>query len=179
MTWVDWTILLVLVVSVLGGLSQGFLRSACSLCGLIFGVALGAWNYARIAVLLVPLVRVEDIADALGFLLIALLVMAIANVAGAVLSKTLRRMGLGCLDRLAGGVFGFVQGVLLVVLGLLVVLAFFPKEDWLAESRLPKLFFGVCHLSTRVSPHELSERVRNGLLILEQHSPEWMHPPAS
>jgi membrane protein required for colicin V production len=177
MTWIDWAIVLVLVVSVLGGLSQGFLRAACSLAGLIFGLALAAWNYARIAVLLVPLVRVEAIADALGFLIIALLVMALANVVGAVLSKTLRRMGLGCLDRLAGGIFGLLQGVLLITLGLLVVLAFFPKADLLADSRLPKLFFGVCHLSTQVSPHELSERVRNGLLILEQHSPEWMHPP--
>ncbi len=178
MTWVDWTIVIVLAVSLLGGLSQGFLRAACSLCGLIFGLAAAAWNYARVAVLLVPLVRVEAIADAIGFLLIALLIMALANVVGAVLSKTLRRMGLGCLDRIAGGVFGLLQGVLLITLGLLVALAFFPKAQWLADSRLPKLFFGVCHLSTSVTPHELSERVRNGLLILEQHSPEWLHPPA-
>ena len=178
MTWVDWTIVIVLAVSLLGGLSQGFLRAACSLCGLIFGLAAAAWNYARVAVLLVPLVRVEAIADAIGFLLIALLIMALANVVGAVLSKTLRRMGLGCLDRIAGGVFGLLQGVLLITLGLLVALAFFPKAQWLADSRLPKLFFGVCHLSTSVTPHELSERVRNGLLILGQHSPEWLHPPA-
>ena len=177
-SWLDWAIVIVLVGSVIGGLAQGFLRSACSLCGLIFGLAIAAWNYGRIAVLLEPLIRIEAIADAIGFLLIALLVMAIANVVGAVLSKMLRGMGLGCLDGLAGAVFGLVQGVLLVTLCIFVLLAFFPKTDLPADSSLPKLFFGLCHLSTRVSPHELSERIRNSLLILEQHAPEWMHPPA-
>ena len=78
--------------------------------------------------------------------------MAIANIIGAVLSKTVRRMGLGCLDRLAGGLFGFLQGALLITIAILVVVAFFPKAQWLADARLPKLFFGACHLSTRVSP---------------------------
>jgi membrane protein required for colicin V production len=178
MTWVDWAIVIVLVVSVLGGLSQGLLRSVCSLCGLIFGLILAAWNYARVAALLLPIVRIDAVADAIGFLLIALLVMAIANVIGTIISKTLHRMGLGCLDRLAGGVFGFLQGALLITLGILVILAFFPKAHWLAEARLPKLFFGVCHLSTHVTPADLSDRVHRGLLLMEEYSPEWLHSPA-
>src|ERR1035441_3286757 len=114
MTWVDLAIVIVLVVSVLGGLSQGLLRSVCSLCGLIFGLILAAWNYARVAALLLPMVRIEAVADAIGFLLIALLVMAIANVIGATISKTVHRLGLGCLDRLAGGGFCFFLGARLV-----------------------------------------------------------------
>jgi uncharacterized membrane protein required for colicin V production len=88
------------------------------------------------------------------------------------------RIGLGCLDRLAGGAFGFLQGALLIVLSILVIVAFFPKAHWLAEARLPKYFFGACHLSTQVSPEELAHRVREGLLMMEQRAPEWMHPPA-
>ena len=110
MTWVDWAIVIVLAASVMGGLSQGFFRSVCSLCGLFLGLVLAAWNYGRVAALLMPMVRVEAIADAIGFLLIALLVMAMANLVGALLSKTIHGMGLGCLDRLAGGVFGLVAG---------------------------------------------------------------------
>jgi membrane protein required for colicin V production len=178
MTWVDWAIVIVLTVSVLGGLSQGLFRSVCSLCGLIFGLILAAWNYARVAAILLPIVRIDTVADAIGFLLIALLVMAIANIIGTIISKMLHRIGLGCLDRLAGAVFGFLQGALLITIGILVILAFFPKAHWLAEARLPKLFFGVCHLSTHVTPSELSDRVHHGLLLMEEHAPEWLHPPA-
>lgn len=177
MTWVDWVIVIVLGGALLGGISQGILRSVCSLIGLIFGLVLAAWNYSRIADLLMPLVRIREVADAVGFLLIALLVMAVANVIGAVASKTLHRMGLGCLDRLAGGVFGLLQGALLITLGILVIVAFFPNAHWLADARLPRFFFGFCHLSTRVGPADLADRIRQGLLIVEQHAPEWLHPP--
>ena len=179
MSWIDWAIVIVLAASVIGGLAQGLLRAVCSLCGLFFGLVLAAWNYGRVAAVLIPMVKSEAIANALGFLLIALLVMAIANIIGAVLSKTVRRMGLGCLDRIAGGLFGFLQGTLLITIAILVVVAFFPKAQWLAEARLPKLFIGACNLSTSVTPGELSNRVREGLHMMEEHAPEWMHPPAS
>ena len=85
-------------------------------------------------------------------------------------------MGLGCLDRLAGAAFGFFQGALLVTLIVLVAVAFFPQEQWLADAKLPRLFFGACHLSTHMTPAELADRIRQGLKVLEHESPRWMHP---
>lgn len=178
MTWVDWAIVIVLAVSIVGGITQGLLRSVCSLAGLFLGLVAAAWNYGRVAALLLPMVHIETVADAIGFLFIAILVMFIANILGSVMSRAVHRMGLGCLDRIAGGAFGFLQGALMVTLIILVVVVFFPQAHWLAEARLPKFFFGVCHLSARVSPAELAERVRNGLQILEQHAPQWTHPGA-
>ena len=142
MTWVDWVIVIVLAVSVLGGLQQGFFRSVCSLGGLLLGLVLAAWNYARVAALFRPLVRIEAVANAIGFLLIALLVMALAGIVGTILAKTLHQMGLGCLDRLAGGVFGFFQGALLVTLVHPGGVAFFPQAHWLADQAAPACFSG-------------------------------------
>jgi membrane protein required for colicin V production len=176
MAWVDWAIVIAVALSVLGGLAQGLMRAVSSLVGLLAGLALAAWNYARVAALLMPLVRLEPVADLIAFLLIALLVMGAADMIGSAMTKTLHRIGLGCLNRLAGAAFGFLQGVLLVTLCILVTVAFFPRTHWLTEARLPRLFFGACHLSTHMSPAELAERVREGLKILEQESPEWMHP---
>jgi membrane protein required for colicin V production len=175
-TLVDWAIVIVMASAVLGGLSQGFFRSVCSLGGLFLGLVLAAWNYATVAALVKPLVRIEPVADTIGFLLIAILVMGIAGIVGNTLSKTIHGIGLGCLDRLAGAAFGFFQGALLVTLCILVTLAFFPKAHWLAEGKLPKLFFGACHLSTHMSPTDLAERVRQGLKTLEEESPRWLHP---
>ncbi len=176
MIWVDWVIVIALASSVIGGLVQGFFRTACSLIGLIFGLTLAAWNYGRVAALFRPLVRVEAIANAIGFFLIALIVMVIANAIGAVLSRILNKIGLGCLDSLAGGVLGFFQGVVLVTLAITVTVAFFPHAGWLAQSRLARQFFGACHMSTHLSPEELADKVRHGLRLLEQETPPWMHP---
>jgi|SRR3984885_4219674 membrane protein required for colicin V production len=176
LTWIDWAILFVLVMSVVAGLAQGFFRSVCSLGGLVLGLALAAWNFRIVAAPLQGLVRSEEIADIIGFLLIALVVMAIAGILGNVLAKTLRSIGLGCLDRIAGGVFGLFQGALLVTLAILVTVAFYPEAHWLVEARLPRHFFAACHLSTHISPDQLAQRVRTGLRRLETETPVWLHP---
>ena len=88
MTLIDCAILLVIVLAILGGLSQGFLRSIFALAGLLGGLVLAAWNYGLIAPVLMPLVRVEQLANAIAFMLIALLVMGLAAIVGKVLSKT-------------------------------------------------------------------------------------------
>lgn len=176
MTWVDWIIVVVVVGSTLGGMAQGFFRTACSLAGLVFGLVLAAWNYAFLRPVFLPFVKIEAVANAIGFVLIALVVMAIANLAGNFLAKVVHQMGLGCLDALAGAAFGFLQGALLILVAILVIVAFFPGQSWMAEARLPKLFFGAANVSTHLTPGELGERVRNGLLLLEHESPDWMHP---
>ena len=176
MTWVDWIIVLILALAVLGGMRQGFFRAVCGLGGLILGLVLGAWNYGRAAAFLLPLAKIEPMANALGFVLIAVLTMAISGLVGLLLARALHQMGLGFVDTLAGAAFGFLQGTLLVTLLILVAVAFFPKAHWLVESKLPKMFFGACHLSTHMSPDELASRVREGLHFLEQESPPWLHP---
>lgn len=176
MTLVDWIIVAILAASVIGGLAQGFFRSAFSLGGLILGLVLAAWNYHWVAAILVTFLRSPMLSNAVAFLLIAIVIMAVAHLAGGLLSKLFHTIGLGCLDRLAGGLFGLFQGALLVTLCILVTLAFFPGAAWLTQSKLPKHFFGACHLSTHVSPSGLAERVRQELKTLEATSPQWMHP---
>jgi membrane protein required for colicin V production len=175
MEWVDWIILAVLLGAVIGGMAQGLFRTVCSLAGLILGVALACWNYARLAEAFKPLVRVDAVADAIGFLLIAVAVMFIANVTGIILSRMFKGMGLGCIDALGGAIVGFVQGALLVTICILVTVAFFPQTQWLTQASLPKEFFGVLHLSTDMTPGELKGRVLKGLNSLKHDTPQWMH----
>ncbi len=176
LTMVDWIIVVILVGAVLGGIAQGFLRSVFGLGGLVLGLVLGAWNYGRIGRALMPVVHSEEIADTVGFLLIALVVMLLAGLLGALLSKAIHKVGLGCLDSLAGAVFGFFQGAVLVTVCLLITMAFFPGSPLLAQARLPKYFFGACDLGANVSPDVLAKRIRAELNHLEKVSPTWMHP---
>jgi membrane protein required for colicin V production len=176
MTWVDWTIAIVLLASVLTGLFQGFFRTACSLIGLLAGLSLAARYYGGIATALQPLVRIEAIADAIGFFTIALLVMALANLVGNLLGKAFDWMGLGCLDMLGGGILGFFQGVVFVTLCIMIAVAFFPTADWLKDSRLPRQFYGALRLGTRVTPDEMTERIRQGFRKMEMEGKELTNP---
>ena len=175
MTWVDWIIVVVIASAALSGLGQGFLRSIFSLIGLLLGLALAAWNYIWVGALFKPFVKIVEVADAIAFLLIAVVVMVVAGLVGSILSKTFQKIGLGWLDSLVGAAFGLLQGVLLVSIVILVAVAFFPDAHWLMDSKLPRHFFGALHWSTSVSPEELAMRVRMGLKFLQEGTPEWMH----
>jgi membrane protein required for colicin V production len=176
MTLVDLAILVVLMLAMFRGFSQGFFRSIFSLGGLVLGLVLASWNYGLIAALVLPMVHIEAVANVIGFLLIALIVMGAAGFAGNILSRIFHHLGLGFLDRLAGSLFGFFQGALLVTVVILATLAFYPKAHWLQEAQLPRYFFGACHLSTEMSPADLAERIRLALMALEKEMQPWLYP---
>ena len=175
MTWVDLAIVLILAGAIIGGLRQGFFRSVCSLLGLIAGIALACWNYGRVAAMILPMVRIVPLANAIGFLLIALVTGIVFAILGVILRQTSHRIGLGCLDILGGGVIGLLQGLAVIMILILATVAFIPNARWLSESRLPRQFFGALHVSTHVTPQELAEKLRQGLWLLEQETPSWMH----
>jgi membrane protein required for colicin V production len=167
MTWIDWVIVAVLLGATIGGLFQGFLRTACALVGLLLGLSVAAWNYKLVADSLLMLIHSEAMSNVVAFLLIAVLVMMACNVLGNMMAKTMEWMGLGCLDMVLGAVAGFAQGFVLVTLILLGVVAFFPKTAWLAGSRLPPMFFGACKVSSHMTPSDLADKVSEGLRTLE------------
>ena len=175
MTLVDWAVVIIMVSAIIAGMAQGFFRSVCSLGGLILGVAVAAWNYDRLARVFLPVFRIPAIANTVAFISIALLIMVLAALIGKLFAKTLKSIGLGWLDGIAGAIFGFFQGVVLVVVFVLAIVAFFPKEQWLAESTLPRMFFGALHVSTHMTPEELSSRVRSGLRGVEDESRRLLH----
>ena len=176
MAWADWAILGVLAFSVFGGMAQGFVRSAFSLAGLVLGFVLATWNYTLAAKMFNHVVPSQTVANAIGFVVIAILVMLAAAVLGGALQRMFRWAGLGCLDTLLGGIFGFLQGVMLVIVFVLVTVAFFPGASWFAGARLPQLFFGAAHLSIDISPKGLEDKAQDSLRKLKKDSPEWMHP---
>jgi membrane protein required for colicin V production len=175
-SWADWAVVAILVMGVVVGLAQGFFRSFCSLAGLFVGLVLAIWNYSYLGRVFLPLVRIEALANAIAFLVIAILVMLAAALLGGFFEKTFRWAGLGCLDTFLGAIFGFLEGALMVMVIVLVTVAFFPGTVWLTEARLPPMFFGACHLSMDMSPKDLSNQVRESLKKLKHESPTWLHP---
>jgi len=176
MAWADWAILAVIIVATLVGFAQGFFRTLASCVGLFLGMALAIWNYRWMAMFFITIVRVESVANAIGFLVIVVLVMVICGVVGNILEKTFRWIGLGWLDTLLGGIVGFLHGALIVMVLVLVTVAFFPQTRWLSDSTFPQMFFQACHVSMDMSPKELSNQVQDSLKKLKRESPTWMHP---
>jgi membrane protein required for colicin V production len=176
MTFADIAIMIVLALSAIAGLVQGFVRSLTALAGLVLGLALACWNYHRPAEVLLPLVHSQKLANALGFAIIALVIMVVFGIVGAFFAKALRFLGLGWIDMIGGAAFGLLEGAGLVIVCIIVTIAFFPKSQWVFESRLTPMFFSLCDQVMEISPADMAKRVRMGMAEIEAHSPPWLRP---
>ena len=66
-----------------------------------------------------------------AFVLIVVVVLLVGALLGWLLSRLVRAVGLGFVDRTLGAVLGVARGLLIVVIGVLIAgLTTFPQQDW-------------------------------------------------
>ena len=137
MTWVDFTFLGVLAVSIAWGLWRGLVHEMLSL---------GGWVLAFLAANLFSGPLSEQITSTmapelrvlLAWLGIFVAVLLVASLAGMLLRKFIKTVGLASTDRVLGGVFGLARGLLIgLVFALLAGLTRFPSHPAWKDS-----FFG-------------------------------------
>jgi membrane protein required for colicin V production len=120
MTWIDYAVLAVMVISVAWGVWRGLVREVISLAG---------WVIAFLAANLLAGPMGETLPESLGnpelrvllaFVGIFVVVLAVTTLTALLLSRMLKAAGLGGFDRSLGALFGVARG-LLVVLGLALI----------------------------------------------------------
>lgn len=161
MTWVDHVVLAALGVSVVLGVWRGFVREVLALIGWVVAAVLAITFSAQLADIFphgfaTPLVR-----QLLAALLVFVFVLVVAGLCGLFLAKLLRAVGLGALDRALGGMFGFVRGALIVLVGVLLVgLTELPHQaDW-QQARLRGPLETAAIAVRPYLPHAIAARVR-------------------
>ncbi len=117
----DISILVILALFVAKGIFRGLLKEICSLLGLVLGGAFAFSFYLPLGQLLHDRFELPAQLCIWGsFVLIFLLVIIIFSVVGFLLHRFVKLVFLGGFNRLAGALFGLVQGVVLLSLLLLV-----------------------------------------------------------
>jgi membrane protein required for colicin V production len=178
MTVIDWAIVVILVVSVATAAKAGLVVEIFSLAGLILGLLLASWDYQRLMPWVGGWIHTVAVAQAVCFLLIALGVMIAAALAGKFLRWSVKSIGLGWADRMAGAAFGLVKGCALVTIAVMVIAAFWPSATWLQRSRLAPGFLTMAHRVAVVAPADLQQKIRAGVVVLRKDQPDWMKPAA-
>ncbi|HTX40671.1 MAG TPA: CvpA family protein [Acidobacteriaceae bacterium] len=178
MAIIDWLIVVVLIVSVLSAARAGLMVEIFSLAGLALGLLLASWDYQRLVPWCSSWVHSPGMAQAAAFLLIALGVMVLAALAGRVVRWSVRSIGLGWADRIAGAAFGLVKGCVLVMIVVMAVAAFAPQARWFRRSLLAPGFLEMARHAAAVAPSDLASRIRSGVTDLRREQTEWLQPPA-
>ena len=173
MTVIDWVIVAILLISTFEGLRRGLISSIFSLAGLVLGFILANRFYTVFMPLFTRLLHQDWIAELCSYLTAIFIVVVAMSILGHLLRRAAHAIGLGWIDRLLGGTFGLLRGALLVVLGFIIVAAFYPAASWTQNSRLAPFFLSTAQRAMRSAPSAAASRVVLGAQQLEEKTRSW------
>ena len=129
MQTIDIIIAVLLVIGLIGGLRDGLVKQVAGLAGLIGGLLLGRAFYMPLGEWLASVLSISDEAARItAFILILVIVPLLFSLVGWLVSKLLKAICLGWINRLLGGLVGVLKFALLA--GVLITgLELFDKHD--------------------------------------------------
>ncbi len=133
---IDWLLLAVLVLSLLVGLWRGLVFEVLSVLGWVAAFFLAQWFAPDVAAMLPMSSATQPIRYAAAFVLTFIVAVFVAGLLASIVRKMVAAVGLRPVDRLLGGVFGLVRGVVLL-LAVAVAIGMTPLKDsqWWQESK--------------------------------------------
>jgi membrane protein required for colicin V production len=160
--WLDLVLLLVIGLSVVAGFAKGFARSSIGLASVVLGLLAGLWFYGAAGAVFLPYVSSRGIASFIGFFLIFLAFVIAGSLIAGLVGRFLKWAGLSWLDRVAGGAFGFVRGLVVSVALVLALMAFAvtPPPKAVVESRVAPYVVDAARILALIAPRELKDGVQ-------------------
>ena len=160
MTWFDFGVFVVLVVSIAISLLHGLAREMISLGVWVGGFILATLFGGHVAGFL-PQSLGPLLSALVGFLIVFGVVLVVGWIAGLALSSAVRASGLGPADRALGSVFGLVRGLIIVlVVVLLAGLTPLPREPFWRDAALSGPFETAVLALRPYMPARLAQRVK-------------------
>ncbi|MGE8561410.1 MAG: CvpA family protein [Acinetobacter sp.] len=116
MNTLDIFILVILLIGGLNGLRKGLISAFANLVGWIFALIIGAKYATILAPSMVSLSADPVVQKIAAFAFIVLVMVVLTWIITAFLNKILKSLKLGPLNRLAGGAFGSLKGLMIVLI---------------------------------------------------------------
>ena len=162
MTGFDFAVMAILLVSLLLGLWRGLVYEALSLAGWPVAFVLSRLLAGEIAPML-PLMQ-EAARIALAHAVVFIAALAAWAILVRLFAKLVRAIGLGWLDRVLGGLFGALRGVLVVLaLVWLAGLTAIPEQPIWRAAQTSKAAEDVALLTKAWLPDSIAQRIRYGV----------------
>ncbi|MDP9171900.1 MAG: CvpA family protein [Acidobacteriota bacterium] len=162
MNWLDIALLVILAISTLMSFRKGFSREIIGLAASLFALVLGMWFYGLAGSFVAPYVSSPRVANLLGFFILVVGVLVTGSIAGAIVSRFIRTIGLSFFDRLLGAAFGLLRGLLVAIAVLTAFTAFGAQAapQALLHSRIAPYVLEASRFFVAVAPMDLKQSFR-------------------
>jgi membrane protein required for colicin V production len=129
MNSLDFTLLIIIGVSLAVSTFRGAVREVFSLGGVIAGFILAAHYYEKTSLGVLRLTSYPEINNIISFLVIFIFSAVLISFIGGMFSHAVNKSGFKVLNTLLGTFIGAIKGVLIVSLVLYALLVFFPADS--------------------------------------------------
>jgi len=177
MEYVDYAVLGIVVISILVGALRGFIKEVFSLA--VWAAAfLVAFQYSgALAMLLESHIELPSARTSLAFAGLFLSVLLVGGLITYLIGQLVEKTGLSGTDRLLGGVFGALRGLILILVIMLVAgLTPVPQDPWWQQSRAIQSLIPLAEWSARFLPEYILEYMELTPDIEEQEPAEAQAP---
>lgn len=161
MNWLDIVVILLLAGFVLAAYSAGLIREVVTFIAVLAGIVIAGLLYERLAKDVLVFIDSEDAAEAVAFLALFGAVYLLGQIGASVLKTGAALLMLGPFDHLGGAVFGFIKGILVIQV-LLIVFAAYPSlklDTAVANSEIARYFVDDFSFLLKILPGEFEDRV--------------------
>lgn len=164
----DIIFIIIIFLSIFLGILKGFIRELFSLVFLIIAAVLSFLYYSEIGEILVKYIKNKNISKFIGFVLIFVIVLIVGSLVTFLLKKIFVLGPLKSIDKILGGVFGLIRGILISCVIVFGLIASKVDGKLCTNSKLFPFFKETIDFTFNLVPNE-SENKKD---VIEQHKEE-------
>ena len=161
MNTIDIVILILLLIGGLNGLRQGFIKAFANLVGWIFALIVAAKYAVVLAPSMTALSSDPVVQKIAAFAFIVLVIVVLTWIVTTVLNGVLKSLKLGPLNRLAGGAFGTLKGLLIVLITIQGVGPWVESSPYWKQSKFVQTLLPYAPWATEVSKDAANEALQH------------------
>ncbi|MEQ1837696.1 MAG: CvpA family protein [Candidatus Nitrotoga sp.] len=164
MTGFDYTVIAIVVMSMLLGMWRGIIYEVLALLGWLSAFLIARWLAADVAAMLPALITVADLRTAIAYVILFITTLFLSSSIAWFVSKAITKLGnLGWTVWVLGALFGIARGTILVlVLVLIAGLTSWPKDPIWREATLSRPLQNLALASLVWLPESVSKHIRYG-----------------
>ena len=161
MTWLDYAVIGVFAVSMVLGAWRGLVREVLSILGWVIAFLAANLLAGPLGASMPQSIPTPELRIAAAFAAVFAGSLVVTALAGLLLAKIVRAVGLGGLDRMLGMLFGAARGVLIVLAAaLLAGLSSAPRQPFWRDSASGAALARAVLALKPLLPQTLAERLR-------------------
>ncbi len=173
MNKLDIIFIVIISVTLIRGFLRGIVKELIGIGGIIGAFWVATNYYPLISPYLSKFIGNSQLVTIASYASLFVVTLLIIFFIGSVIRELLKNLSLGWLDKLGGGVFGFVKGVLICsLLLLLLTFAMSPRNNLLVDSRLSPYVTKITQKIIYLIPQRLKDEFKEKAGEMEDR---WRH----